>query len=97
MTAGKINMMVRTVRKSAALYALAKVGQRRRKAMKRIETSPLTREARVMNYAEQTGWTNDHTPRQRRRLKHKAGHLMANPRIQGARPILTEIDEVTAA
>jgi hypothetical protein len=97
MTEGKINMMVRTVRKSAALYALAKVGQRRRKVLKRIEPSPLTHEARVQNYADQTGWTTVFTPQQRRRLKLKDGHALAIPRFQGARPVLIEIEEVIAA
>lgn len=97
MTAGTINQMVRAVRKSAALYALAEVGKRRRKALKRIEPSPLTREARVQNYADQTGWSTDFTPRQRRRLEHKANHLLAHPVLRGARPAITEIDEVPAA
>jgi hypothetical protein len=96
MTIGTTNTMVREVKLSAARYALAEVGKRRRKAMKRIEPSPLTHEARVQNYADQTGWTTDFTPKQRRRLKHKDGHALANPRIQGARPAVTEIDEVQA-
>lgn len=96
MTIGTVNTMVREVKLSAARYALAEVGKRRRKAMARIEPSPLTREARVQRYANQTGWTNDFTPKQRRRLQHKSNHALANPRIQGARPVLSEVDEVQA-
>jgi hypothetical protein len=96
MTIGTTNTMVRAVKLSVARYALAEVGKRRRKAMERIEPSPLTREQRVQRYANQTGWTNDFTPKQRRRLEHKSNRAKAHPRIQGARPVLTEVDEVQA-
>lgn len=94
MSVGKPNTMVREIQLSRTRYLLAEVGRKRRKAAARIEPSPLTREQRVMNYAAQTGWTNDHTPRQRRRLKHKEGHLLANPVIRGARPLHTAVDEI---
>ena len=96
MSAGTINTMVKAVQRSRGRYALAAVGKSRRKAAARIEPSPLTHEARVRNYANQSGWTTDFTPAQRRRLKHKDGHLLANPVIRGARPSHTAVDEVTA-
>lgn len=96
MSPGTPNTMVRAVQKSRAAYALAEVGRRHRRAMARIEPMPLTREQRVTNYANQTGWTNDHTPAQRRRLDHKENRLKAHPAIRGARPSHTAVDEVAA-
>ena len=96
MSAGTTNNTVRAVRRSRGRHALAAIGKSRRKAAARIEPSPLTHEARVRNYAEQSGWTTDFTPAQRRRLKHKDGHALANPVIRGARPSYTAVDEVTA-
>jgi hypothetical protein len=93
---GTPNTMVRAVQKSRAAYALAEVGKRQRKARAYIEPMPLTRERRAMHYADQTGWTTDFTPRQRRRLDHKENRLKARPVLRGARPTHTAVDEVTA-
>ena len=78
MSAGIANTMVRAVQLSRARYELAKVGKRRRKLAERPPVTPLTREQRVRNYANDGGWTTPFTPKQRRRLDHKEGRALAH-------------------
>lgn len=61
------------------LQTAAEVGRGRKKAAARAAAPqlPLAREERVRNYAQQSGWTTDFTPKQRRRLEKKTRR--ANP------------------
>jgi hypothetical protein len=69
-----INDTVQALRTYRTMHELAKIGKGRRKAEERKANpqQPLHREERVRNYANQTGWTSDFTPAQRRRLEKKA-------------------------
>lgn len=69
-----ISNTVQAIRTYRTMNELAKIGKQRRKAAERKEAPvlPLTREERVRNYANQTGWTTEFTPAQRRRLDKKS-------------------------
>ena len=90
-----INDTVQALRTYRTMHELAKIGKGRRKTEERKANPvhPTVREERVRHYANQTGWTADFTPAQRRRLRKKSNQ--AN-RIQGvhADRLLTAVDEV---
>ena len=72
-----ISNTVQALRTYRTMNELAKIGKARKKAEARKEagpTAPLTREARVRNYAGQSSWTAEFTDAQRRRLVKKARH-----------------------
>lgn len=72
-----ISNTVQALRTYRTMNELAKIGKGRKKAAERKlagPTPPLDRDKRVRNYANQTGWTTDFTPAQRRRLEKKARH-----------------------
>lgn len=69
---GTHNTTVYAIREARTLLRVARDGKRRRKMAERVPPTPLTREQRVTHYANQSGWTSDFTPRQRRRLDHKS-------------------------
>ncbi len=71
--AGKLNTTVMAVRVARTLREAANIGKgvRRRRKIGEV-AQPLSREERVRHYANQTGWTADFTPKQRRRLRRKA-------------------------
>lgn len=73
---GTINTTVYAIRTARTLRMLAETGKRRRKLAERVPPTPLTREQRVTRYANQSGWTSDFTPAQRRRLNHKSNRAL---------------------
>jgi hypothetical protein len=83
MSAGTVNTMVRTVRRSRAAYDLAEVGKRRRKLAERVPVLPLTSQQRIRNYSVDRGWTAALTPAQRRRLEKKDNRALGhhNPHV----------------
>lgn len=90
---GSINTMVKAVREARTMQVLASVGKWRRKVAAATPVLPLEREQRVSNYAKQTGWTSDFTPRQRRRLLHKENRAMRPLKAGRNGILLTEVDE----
>lgn len=100
MSAGTVNTMVRTVRRSRAAYDLAEVGKRRRKFAERTPVLPLTHEQRVRNYANGRGWTADFTPAQRRRLEKKdnraMGYATHSHIVDEVSPFITRVDGTKA-
>lgn len=88
---GTMNTTVYAIREARTLRQLAEVGERIRKAAERKPVAPLAREQRIHRYANQSGWTAAFTPKQRRRLDHKAN------RAQGRyNPYITKVDGTKA-
>lgn len=88
---GTINSTVKAIHAARTMRQIAKVVQRRQKAAARQPATPLTREQRVHRYANQSGWTSQFTPKQRRRLDHKEG------RARGRyNPFVTHVDGTKA-
>jgi hypothetical protein len=78
-----INDSVYALRTYRTMQELAKIGKARRKAEQRKAdpVRPLDREERVRHYANQTGWTADFTPKQRRRLEKKTRRAVQAPPV----------------
>jgi hypothetical protein len=72
-----INDSVKALQTYYTMQNLAKIGRRRRKLAERVPPTPLTHEQRIHRYAEQSGWTSEFTPKQRRRLAHKDNRAKA--------------------
>ena len=87
----KTNNTVDAIDAANRLRDLARIGKRRRKLAERQPVAPLTHEQRIHRYANQSGWTAAFTPKQRRRLAHKAN------RAQGRyNPYITKVDSTKA-
>lgn len=87
----KTNNTVDAIDAANRLRDLARIGRRRRKLAERKPVAPLTHEQRIHRYANQSGWTSAFTPKQRRRLAHKAN------RAQGRyNPYVTKVDGTKA-
>ena len=88
---GKTNNTVDAIVAARTLRQLAEIGKKRRKLAERVSPTPLTHEQRIHRYANQSGWTSAFTPKQRRRLAHKAN------RAQGRyNPYITKVDGTKA-
>jgi hypothetical protein len=88
---GTINTTVAAIHAARTRRQIAKVVQRRQKAVARQPVAPLTHEQRIHRYANQSGWTSAFTPKQRRRLDHK------DNRAQGYyNPYITKVDGTKA-
>ena len=82
---GKLNTTVMAVRVARTLREAANIGKGVRRRRKIGEaTQPLSREERVRNYANQTGWTAEFTPKQRRRLQKKANAALLRAELSAA-------------
>lgn len=88
---GTVNNTVRAVRNAHKLKEIARAYEQKRRFAQRTPVAPLAREQRVHRYANQSGWTSEFTPKQRRRLDHK------ERRAQGRyNPYVTKVDGTKA-
>lgn len=87
MSVGVVNKTVKAIRNARKLKEIARAYEQERKFAQRRTVMPLTGEQRIRNYANQSGWTADFTPAQRRRLAHKANRAQGRPN-----PYITKVD-----